>query len=189
MCENISIDFAVLERAPNVVGFPAADIGWNDVGSWNAVYELQPRDSNANSGGDVLVESSTGNYVDAEKLVALLGVNDLIVIDTPGRAADRRSQPRPAGRRSGETPRKGRPPRVALAQSTLPDPNFFPGQQHFSRVVMFSGAGGLAACRGSMKSKKVQSAVCRLGFLKRLVQDRDRLIRFLLRDDVWRQRA
>ena len=49
MCENISIDYAVLERATNVVGIPAGDIGWNDVGSWNAVYELQQRDANGNA--------------------------------------------------------------------------------------------------------------------------------------------
>ncbi len=85
LCENISIDYAVLERAKNVAGIPAGDIGWNDVGSWNAVYELQKRDAQGNAcRADVLIESSTGNYVDAEKkLVALLGVKDLIVVDTP----------------------------------------------------------------------------------------------------------
>ena len=85
LCDNISIDYAVLERAANVVGIPAGDIGWNDVGSWNAVYELQKRDPQGNAlRADTLVEDSTGNYVDAEgKLVALLGVKDLIVVDTP----------------------------------------------------------------------------------------------------------
>ena len=84
-CENISIDYAVLERAGNVAGIPMGDIGWNDVGSWNAVYELQPRDADGNAvRADALIESSTGNYVDAgRKLVALLGVKDLIVVDTP----------------------------------------------------------------------------------------------------------
>jgi mannose-1-phosphate guanylyltransferase len=84
-CENISIDYAVLERASNVVGLPAGDIGWNDVGSWNAVYELEKRDAQGNAcRADALIESSTGNYVHAEKkLVALLGVKDLIIIDTP----------------------------------------------------------------------------------------------------------
>lgn len=84
-CESISIDYAVLERAPNVVGIPAGDIGWNDVGSWNAVYELESRDAQGNAvRADALIESSTGNYVDAgSKLVALLGVKDLIVVDTP----------------------------------------------------------------------------------------------------------
>ena len=84
-CDNISIDYAVLEKAANVVGFATEDFGWNDVGSWNAVYELLPRDSDRNVvRGDLLAESSTGNYVDAQgKLVALLGVKDLIVVDTP----------------------------------------------------------------------------------------------------------
>lgn len=84
-CESISIDYAVLERADNVVGFAAGDIGWNDVGSWNAVYELLPKDREGNAAvSDALFASSTGNYVDArEKLVALLGVKDLVVIDTP----------------------------------------------------------------------------------------------------------
>jgi mannose-1-phosphate guanylyltransferase len=80
-----------------VVGFAAGDIGWNDVGSWDAVYELQPRDAQGNAlSGDTrhtLVEDSTGVYVDAKgKLVALLGVKDLIVVDTPDALliADRR---------------------------------------------------------------------------------------------------
>lgn len=83
-CENISIDYAVLERAKNVVGIPAGSIGWNDVGSWNAVYELQRRDASGNAvRGHALAESSSGNYVDVEKkLVALLGVRDLIIVDT-----------------------------------------------------------------------------------------------------------
>jgi mannose-1-phosphate guanylyltransferase len=84
-CENISIDYAVLERAANVVGLAAGDIAWNDVGSWNAVYELHVRDRAGNAlRTHTMVENSTGNYVDAEKkLVALLGVKDLIVVDTP----------------------------------------------------------------------------------------------------------
>jgi mannose-1-phosphate guanylyltransferase len=84
-CDNISIDYAVMERAPNVTGIPAGDFGWNDVGSWNAVYELQKRDAQGNALlSDSIIESSSGNYVDASgKLVALLGVKDLIVVDTP----------------------------------------------------------------------------------------------------------
>lgn len=84
-CENISIDYAVLEKSPHVVGFATDDFGWNDVGSWNAVYELLARDGNGNVfRGEALARSSSGNYVDAEgKLIALLGVRDLIVVDTP----------------------------------------------------------------------------------------------------------
>ncbi|MGH9558836.1 MAG: mannose-1-phosphate guanylyltransferase [Bryobacteraceae bacterium] len=84
-CENVSIDYAVLERASNVAGIAAGDIGWNDVGSWNAIYERQRRDSDGNAcHPGTLIRSSSGNYVHADgKLVALLGVKDLIVVDTP----------------------------------------------------------------------------------------------------------
>jgi mannose-1-phosphate guanylyltransferase len=84
LCQNISIDYAVLERADNVVGLACDDIGWNDVGSWNAVYALVSRDSSGNAARSPLISSdSRGNYVDAgNKLVALLGANNLIVVDT-----------------------------------------------------------------------------------------------------------
>jgi len=84
-CENISIDYAVLEKARNVVGVASDEFGWNDVGSWNAVYEMLPRDANGNAVvSDAILQASSGNYVDATgKLVALLGVNNLIVVDTP----------------------------------------------------------------------------------------------------------
>lgn len=84
-CENISIDYAVLEKARNAAGFATSDFGWSDVGSWNAVYELLPRDADGNVfRAEALAESSSGNYVDAEgKLVALLGVQDLVIVDTP----------------------------------------------------------------------------------------------------------
>lgn len=85
LCENISVDYAVLEKAASVTGLACDDIGWNDVGSWNAVHELLDGDGDGNVfRGDGLAEASSGNYVDARgKLVALLGVNDLIVVDTP----------------------------------------------------------------------------------------------------------
>jgi mannose-1-phosphate guanylyltransferase len=84
-CENISIDYAVLEKAKGVVGLPTSDFGWNDVGSWDAVYELDGRDKLGNSlRTPALIEESTGNLVDArKKLVALLGVHDLVIVDTP----------------------------------------------------------------------------------------------------------
>jgi mannose-1-phosphate guanylyltransferase len=85
LCENISVDFAVLEKAANVAGIACDDIGWNDVGSWDAVYELQARDADNNAvpPGSMIVASG-GNFVDARgKTVALLGVRDLIVVDTP----------------------------------------------------------------------------------------------------------
>jgi mannose-1-phosphate guanylyltransferase len=85
LCENISIDFAVLEKAEGVVGLAADDIGWNDVGSWNAVFELQAATGQDNvARRDLVALDATGNLVDADgKLVALLGVKDLVVVDTP----------------------------------------------------------------------------------------------------------
>jgi mannose-1-phosphate guanylyltransferase len=84
LCENISIDYAVLERAKDVVGFACEEIGWNDVGSWNAVYDLLPQDADKNVTRSALATlNSTGNYIDAgKKLVALLDVKDLIIVDT-----------------------------------------------------------------------------------------------------------
>lgn len=85
LCENISIDYAVLERSKEVVCFACEEIGWNDVGSWNAVYDLLPQDTDKNVTRSALASlNSTGNYIDAgKKLVALLDVDDLIIVDTP----------------------------------------------------------------------------------------------------------
>jgi len=84
-CDNISIDYAVLEKAAKVSGIPAADFGWNDVGSWNAVYELMARDAAGNAiRHDSVCVEARNNFVDARgKLVALVGVENLIVVDTP----------------------------------------------------------------------------------------------------------
>ena len=75
----------MLEKSKQVLGLATDDFGWNDIGSWNAVYELLARDENGNVfRGEALARSSAGNYVDADgKLIALVGVNDLVIVDTP----------------------------------------------------------------------------------------------------------
>ncbi len=85
LCDNISIDYAVMEKAGKVCGIAAADFGWNDVGSWNAVYELLPGDRAGNVvAGESVCLDAHNNFVDARsKIVALVGVDDLIVVDTP----------------------------------------------------------------------------------------------------------
>jgi mannose-1-phosphate guanylyltransferase len=84
LCENISVDYGIMEKAETVVGLALDDIAWNDVGSWEAVYALARKDKDRNaSRGDLVTESSKGNYVDANKTVALVGVDDLIVVDSP----------------------------------------------------------------------------------------------------------
>jgi mannose-1-phosphate guanylyltransferase len=83
-CENISVDYALIEKTEKVEGLALDDIGWNDVGSWDAVYDLAKKDDSGNaSTGDLIIENAHGNYVDAQKTVALVGVDNLVIVDTP----------------------------------------------------------------------------------------------------------
>jgi mannose-1-phosphate guanylyltransferase len=84
LCQDISVDYAIIEKAEKVAGIALDDIGWNDVGSWEAVYALATKDKNGNaSKGDLVAEGSKNNYVDAQKTVALVGVENLVIVDTP----------------------------------------------------------------------------------------------------------
>lgn len=78
-----SIDYGVLEKAENVT-VVAAEFGWDDIGSWTALFRLGPADADGNvMRGRVLALSSSGNLVASDKrLVALVGVQGLVVIDT-----------------------------------------------------------------------------------------------------------
>jgi mannose-1-phosphate guanylyltransferase len=93
-CENISIDYAVLEprsakgeEAGNIFCLPA-DFGWNDLGSWTALHEhhhikSNPPEGNLINGAGVFVLNAHGNYVHAPgKFVAAVGVTDLVVVET-----------------------------------------------------------------------------------------------------------
>lgn len=81
---NISIDYALMEKAPAVALLPC-DIGWSDIGSWNALSDLAPQDENGNGCiGEVLLVDSRNTFVQGEHhLVAAVGVDDLIIVDTP----------------------------------------------------------------------------------------------------------
>jgi mannose-1-phosphate guanylyltransferase len=88
--ENISIDYALLEPASrdprrNPVFALPASVGWSDIGSWAAVYELLVRAPKENvSAGRSVTLDATGNFLwSPNKLVAALGVRDLVVVDTP----------------------------------------------------------------------------------------------------------
>lgn len=88
--ENISVDYAILEpatRADSVssVYVLPADVGWSDIGSWAAVYELSANREGENvSAGPLYALDAAGNYICCpEKFVAAIGVNDLIVVETP----------------------------------------------------------------------------------------------------------
>ncbi len=81
--EDQSIDYGVLEKADNVA-VVAGDFGWDDIGSWSALLRLGPADAGGNVvRGRVLALSSRGNLVASEnRLIALVGVEGLVVIDT-----------------------------------------------------------------------------------------------------------
>ena len=82
--EKISIDFAVMEKADNVVTL-AATFDWDDVGAWPAIERHFPKDDfgNAVDGDAVFVESNRNITVAPEgHLLALIGVDDLIVVHT-----------------------------------------------------------------------------------------------------------
>jgi mannose-1-phosphate guanylyltransferase len=81
--ESISIDYGVMEKADNVLMIPA-DFGWNDLGTWASMAEIWPKDDQGNAHqGEIMVMESRGNVVFCqEKLCVLLGVNDLVVVDT-----------------------------------------------------------------------------------------------------------
>ncbi len=82
-CPSNSIDYAVMEKTQHAVVIPLA-AGWSDVGSWSALWEIEPKDKDGNVvKGDVLLHQSQNNYCYSEdRLVSLLGVQDLVVIDT-----------------------------------------------------------------------------------------------------------
>lgn len=78
-----SIDYAVLEKSPQVAVVPG-EFDWSDIGSWSAVSELTPADAAGNRviGGAVMVESRDCYVQAAKRVVAAVGVNDLIIVDT-----------------------------------------------------------------------------------------------------------
>lgn len=80
---DISIDYAVMEKSKKVA-VVTCSIGWSDIGSWNALGDLEPKDENGNrTYGEVILHATTNCYVRAEdRLVATVGVKDLIIVDT-----------------------------------------------------------------------------------------------------------
>ncbi|WP_444912067.1 mannose-1-phosphate guanylyltransferase/mannose-6-phosphate isomerase [Microbulbifer sp. PAAF003] len=82
-CADESVDYAVMEPTESAAVVPM-DAGWSDVGSWQGLWELAKRDANDNLlQGDVLLEDSQRCLVRGEsRLVSLLGVSDLVVVDT-----------------------------------------------------------------------------------------------------------
>lgn len=81
--DSISIDYAIMEKADNVSVVPA-DLGWSDVGSWTAISELTEADEHGNRVvGDAVLVDAKDNYIQSgHRLVAAVGVENLVIVDT-----------------------------------------------------------------------------------------------------------
>ncbi|MFM9434242.1 mannose-1-phosphate guanylyltransferase / mannose-6-phosphate isomerase [Janthinobacterium sp. CG_23.3] len=82
-CPSDSIDYALMEHTAHAVVVPA-DIGWSDVGSWSALWQVQRADADGNVvRGDVYLDGVANSLVRAEsRIVAVIGLQDLVVVET-----------------------------------------------------------------------------------------------------------
>lgn len=85
-CTNISIDFAIMEKAENVYVLPS-DFGWSDLGTWASIYDLAPKDASmnvTNPNGRIVMRNSSNCIVNvpADKLVVLSGLDSYIVVES-----------------------------------------------------------------------------------------------------------
>jgi mannose-1-phosphate guanylyltransferase/mannose-6-phosphate isomerase len=83
-CPSNSIDYAVMEQTRHAAVVPL-DCGWSDVGAWSALWELANRDTDGNAAlGDVVTVDTRNSYVrSTHRLVATVGVEDLVIVETP----------------------------------------------------------------------------------------------------------
>ena len=83
--ENISIDYAVMEKAKNIAVIPG-DFDWSDIGAWKAVAESIPADDCGNTSNNcqtIVIDSANTHIESKDRLVAAVGVSNLLIIDTP----------------------------------------------------------------------------------------------------------
>jgi len=87
LAENISIDYAVMEKATNVYVLPAT-FDWNDLGTWGQLHEKLTKDENNNGviNAKVVIENASNNIIrsDADKLIVVDGLHDYIIVDKEG---------------------------------------------------------------------------------------------------------
>ncbi|MDA8920602.1 mannose-1-phosphate guanylyltransferase/mannose-6-phosphate isomerase [Porticoccaceae bacterium] len=82
-CPSESIDYAVMEKTDDAVVVPM-DAGWSDIGSWSSLWDISEKDGNGNAThGDVMLHESNNSYIRTDgKLVAVIGVDDLVIVST-----------------------------------------------------------------------------------------------------------
>jgi len=82
--ENISIDYAVMEKAKNITVIPG-EFDWSDIGAWNAVSDACDPDMHGNttSGENIMIDSRNTHIENNGRLVAAIGLDNMLIIDTP----------------------------------------------------------------------------------------------------------
>ena len=82
-CSAESVDYAVMEKTSHAVVVPM-DAGWSDVGSWSSLWDISEKDGEGNSThGDVILRNTRNSYIRSDnKLVAVIGIDDLVVVST-----------------------------------------------------------------------------------------------------------
>jgi mannose-1-phosphate guanylyltransferase/mannose-6-phosphate isomerase len=82
-CPADSIDYAVMEKTDKAVVIPL-DAGWNDVGSWSALWDVIDKDDNGNAlSGDVLTVDTKNSFLHSgHRLIAAIGISDLVIVET-----------------------------------------------------------------------------------------------------------
>src|SRR3989338_156422 len=83
--ESISVDYGILEKAKKVALIPCLKLGWSDVGSWQALFEVLQKNRNANihRGRVIGIDNHDTLILGQERLIAAIGLKDTVVIDTP----------------------------------------------------------------------------------------------------------
>ncbi|WP_419686300.1 mannose-1-phosphate guanylyltransferase/mannose-6-phosphate isomerase [Burkholderia theae] len=81
---NVSIDYAVMEKTERAAVVTAADLGWNDIGSWSALAEIADADENGNTLiGDIFTDAVENSYIRAEhRMVAAIGLDNIVIVET-----------------------------------------------------------------------------------------------------------
>lgn len=81
-CPSDSIDYAIMEKTTDAVVVPL-DAGWSDVGSWSALWDVSERDDQGNAHrGDVLAIDCRNTYAHGNRLIAMVGLDDVVVVET-----------------------------------------------------------------------------------------------------------
>lgn len=81
-CPSDSIDYAVMEHTDAAMVLPV-DFGWNDVGSWSSLWDVSAQDACGNAcRGEVIAVDSRNSYAWTQRMVALVGVDDIVVVET-----------------------------------------------------------------------------------------------------------